>query len=94
MFVTVAAQVYSERVEDETILLELDSGHYYGLDAVASRMWELLGELGSTDAVVQAVIEEFDVTREQLTHDVEELVRELARRNLVVISDAPSASPS
>ena len=34
--------VVHRMVGDEAVLLQLDSGVYYGLDPVGSRIWELL----------------------------------------------------
>lgn len=94
MRITIADQVYAERVEGETVLLELDSGRYFGLDPVASRLWDLLLEFGTTEAVAQVASGEYDVSLEQLTEDLNALVAELAKRNLIVVEDhaAPAVS--
>jgi len=94
MRVTVAEHVYTETVEDETVLLELESGQYYGLDAVGSRLWQLLTELGSTDAVVAAAAEEFDATPAELRNDIANLVHELADRKLVVVHASADSPPA
>jgi hypothetical protein len=87
MRVTIADQVYAERIEDETVLLELGTGRYYGLDAVASRLWHLLAELGSTEAAANAALQEYDVSAEELSRDIDVLVKELVQRNLLVVED-------
>ena len=92
MRVTVSEHVYTETVNDETVLLELESGQYYGLDAVGTRLWQLLTELGSTDAVEAAAAEEFDVTPADLRRDIANLVHELADRKLVVVHAAPDSA--
>ena len=86
MHVTVGPEVYVEPVHDEVVLLELASGRYYGLDPVAARLWQLLCELGTTEAVVERALGEFEVDREVLVRDVEDLVRQLAQRGLVTTS--------
>ena len=86
MRVTVGQEVFSETVHDETVLLELRSGQYYGLDSISSRFWQLLSELESTEAVVDAALKEYAVEREKLTRDIEEFVRALEERGLVVTS--------
>ena len=85
MRVTVSEHVYTESVDDETVLLELESGQYYGLDSVGTRLWQLLSELGSTEAVTAAAVAEFEVEPGQLASDLAVLVRELADRKLVVV---------
>src|SRR5690606_27177440 len=74
MRVTIGEQVYAEAVNDEVVLLELSTGQYYGLDTVGSRLWELLTELRSTEAVVDIALAEYEVGREELTRDLEQLV--------------------
>ncbi|HEU5077385.1 MAG TPA: PqqD family protein [Polyangiaceae bacterium] len=92
MRVAIAEQVFAERVDDETVLLELEAGSYYGLDPVAARLWDLLGELGSIEAVAEVASGEYDVSLEQLTEDLNALVAELAERNLIVMEG--HAAPS
>ena len=49
---SVPTQVMSRLVGDETVLLDLESGLYFGLDGVGRRIWESIGEgrtLGETE---------------------------------------------
>ena len=69
----------------EAVLLQLDAGMYYGLDAVATRLWTLIAERGSLRAVLAAAREEFDVDAATLEHDLLALVGDLADRKLVVV---------
>jgi len=93
MRISVADQVFVERVDGETVLLELASGRYFGLDPVASRLLELLVQLGTTEAVAEAALEEYDVSREQLSQDIEALVHQLVEHKLIVVEAhaAPTA---
>lgn len=91
MRVTVPDHVYAEVVGDETVLLELGSGRYYGLDPIGTRLWQLLVEMKSTEDVVAAASEEFDVAPAQLAKDIATLVSELAARKLVVVHAAPDS---
>ena len=45
-----ASAVLVKPMEDEAVLLHLDTEQYFGLDAVASRMWTLLNTLPSVEA--------------------------------------------
>jgi len=42
--VTIPAQVMARTVGDETVILDLASGTYYGLDPVGARIWQLMSE--------------------------------------------------
>ena len=44
-------------VDGQVVMLELDSDHYYRLDAAGSRMWELLSTGGDVDAAYARLLE-------------------------------------
>lgn len=79
-----AGHVVTCEVGRETVLLDKEAGLYFGLDAVGTRMWQLL-TTGLALAMVCDVLEaEFDVCRDRLEHDLETLARELSARRLIV----------
>jgi coenzyme PQQ synthesis protein D (PqqD) len=73
----------------ESVLLDLESGVYYGLDAVGTRVWMLLMEGLPLAAVCARIEEEYDVDRARLEDDVRRLVGELCDRRLVEPLGAP-----
>lgn len=84
--VTIPPQVMARLVGDETVILDLASGTYYGLDPVGARIWQLIAEGKALASVCETLIEEFDVSRETLEHDVLHLTKELRARGLVNIA--------
>jgi len=73
----------------EAVILGLRDGVYYGLDAVGARVWALLAEPRRVPELVDAIVAEFDVTREQCERDMMALLDQLAARDLV--REAPDA---
>ena len=79
--------VLSRVLDGEAVLLDTDGGAYFGLNAVGTRAWELIGPAGTTDAaLVDALLTEFDVTRDVLTRDVADLIAGLQKRGLIKVS--------
>jgi len=76
--------VLSRELAGETVLLNLESGVYYGLDAIGTRVWNLLTEERTFDDVCTIMLQEFDVARETLQGDLTTLVRELCEKQLLV----------
>ena len=74
-------------LKDEAVLLNLKTGKYYGLDAVGSRLWQLLIEHGSLAAAYQTLLAEYSVTPEQLEQDLIRIVDDMARVQLVTIDE-------
>ena len=75
--------VVTRQVGDETILLNLESGTYFGLDPVGSRFLELLEAGGMLAAVLAKMLEEFDVTEAQLEADLLRLADEMIASRLL-----------
>jgi len=65
------------------VILDLATGTYFGLDPVGARIWELVGEGKSLGEVCEQMLEEYEVSREELEGDVLRLAEELAGRGLV-----------
>ena len=77
-------QVVTRQVGDETVLLNLESGTYFGLDPVGSRFLELLEVEGTLATVLAKMLEEFDVTEAQLEADLLRLADEMLASGLLV----------
>ena len=76
-------QVATRQLGGETILLNLETGTYFGLDAVGSRFLELLERDGEMAAVHRAMLEEFDVAPEVLEADLLRLSEEMRAKGLL-----------
>lgn len=72
-------------LDSETVLLQLDTGEYFGLDPMATRMWQLMVEHGSVADVADAVADEFDVEPVVAAADVARLVEELVAKRLIEV---------
>ena len=79
---TPAPEVLFQKVGGETLLLDLASETYFGLDAVGTRIWHLLIEHGSLRSVYDAMLNEFDVEPTRLQDDLLNHVAQLADAGL------------
>ena len=77
----------SRLVGDETVILDLESGMYFGLDGVGKRIWESF-ELGNTLAETAAAISsEYDVDESQAKDDLIEFATDLMERGLLALDE-------
>jgi hypothetical protein len=79
-------------MQGEAVLLQLDSGEYFGLDEVANRIWQLIVEKGELDAVETAMFEEFDVDQTVLSSDIRRVVDELVAKQLILVEQVSASS--
>lgn len=75
--------VMAQEVEDELVLLHLDSELYIALDAVAKRFWTLALSEESVSDILDTLESEYEVTRDTVRHDFQIFIQELERNNLI-----------
>lgn len=83
--ISASPQVVARQVGDETVILDLASGTYFGLDPVGARIWQLLADGKTIAQTCEVMVQEFDVSRTTLEQDTLDLVNELAAKKLVAI---------
>jgi hypothetical protein len=81
--VAVHPSVICRELSGETVLLNLESGVYYGLDGVGTRVWQLLQQDRTIADVCDVMVEEYDVEQDVVREDVSRLVGELHERGIV-----------
>ena len=81
--VSIPPQVMARTVGDETVILDLASGTYFGLDPVGARIWELMGEGKTLAEICEQMLDEYEVSREELERDTLRLAQELADQGLI-----------
>lgn len=75
----------------EAAILDLQSGIYYGLDAVGARIWELIQEPKTVTEIRDALLEEFDVEPERCHNDLVALLEQMSENKLIEIQNASAA---
>ncbi len=80
---TIPPQVMAREVGDETIILDLASGTYFGLDPVGAWIWQLMSEDKTLAEICEVMLEEYEVSREQLERDTLRLAQELVEQGLI-----------
>ena len=58
--VTIPPQVMARTVGDETVILDLASGTYFGLDPVGARIWALMGDGRALADICATMLEEYE----------------------------------
>jgi Coenzyme PQQ synthesis protein D (PqqD) len=72
----------------ETVLLNIETGQYHGLNPVAGRMLTVLDGVGSVEAAARQLAKEFDQPLERIAEDLTGLCEGLLQRKLLEIRDA------
>ncbi|MBW1829607.1 MAG: PqqD family protein, partial [Deltaproteobacteria bacterium] len=51
----------SSSLDEETVMMSVNSGKYYGLDEIGSRIWELIKQPRSVSDLCDILLGEFEV---------------------------------
>lgn len=86
--VTVPKRILFRQLQEESVLLELESGQYFGLNETGTRMWSLLTQHGRIELALADLRTEYDVPLERLQEELLGFVDQLASRNLLELHES------
>jgi hypothetical protein len=75
-------------LDKESVLLNLETERYFGLDETGTRMWQVVTTAPNIDAAYRALQDEFDVESELLRLHLTELLGRLVDNGLLQIQPA------
>ena len=84
--VKICDDVVSRDLEGEAVILNLETGTYFGLNEVGTRIWSLIQENGSLQNVFEVIKREYEVSPEVLESDLLGIIDQLRSRGLVSVS--------
>lgn len=73
-------------LQGEVVILNLNTGVYFGLDRLGTRIWQLVQRHGSLRKVLEALVEEYEVTEARCASDLLEFVTRLREEALIEVS--------
>ena len=71
----------------ETVLLNVETAYYYGMDAIGARFFAVLRQSATVEAAVQTLCAEFDSPQEQIREDMVRFCEELVSKGLLELSN-------
>ena len=90
--VVVPAHVLIRHLDGESVLLNLETEKYFGLDTTGTRMWEVATQSTSIEAAYATLLQEFEVEPGLLRTNLAELIVRLTENGLLTLSSADVGS--
>ncbi|HET9993758.1 MAG TPA: PqqD family protein [Candidatus Acidoferrum sp.] len=85
---TAPAHVLVRYLDKESVLLNLETEKYFGLDETGTRMWQLITASPCIDLAYQELLAEFDVEPELLRANLTDLLSRLVESGLLQVLPA------
>ncbi|HKY26601.1 MAG TPA: PqqD family protein [Pyrinomonadaceae bacterium] len=86
--VKVPDDILISTLQSESVILNLNSESYFGLDEVGTHILSVLSTSNSIQAAYDVLLDEYEVDAEVLRHDLASLIERLAEQGVVVITRA------
>ena len=84
--VRVNDDVLFQELQGEAVLLNLKTGVYFGLDAVGTHVRKLISQNQALSEVRKLLLQEYDVSEEQCSEDLLDLVAAMREQALVTVT--------
>ena len=85
--ITLSPKVISQEVSGETVILDLESECFFGLDAVGTRIWDLIRDDVDLLSIYNTLLDEYEVEEAQLQADLEALLADACERGLLSLQE-------
>ena len=79
--------------DNETILLNLETGQYHGLNASGGQVLDNLLRMGNVQYAAEALAEQYEQPYAEVARDVNAFCTELVEQGLIEISTAGDSAP-
>ncbi len=85
--INISSEVLTQEVGGETVILDLKSETYFGLDEVGTRIWQLLVDQEDIQTITATMLDEYDVEEDQVEKDIQNLLTQLNKAGIVTLKD-------
>ncbi|MBI1293544.1 PqqD family peptide modification chaperone [bacterium] len=87
-----APRIVHETIDDETIVIDFDSGTYYSAREVANRIWLWISAGFSVIQITDGIAREYGLAPEQIADVVAEFIASLIDHELILESAEPPST--
>lgn len=72
-------------IKDELVMFDVDAGQYYGLNSVATAVWNHLETEKTVDELCQVLTQEFDISVKECLKEMLGFLPELEEKGLIEV---------
>lgn len=81
-------QILCQEMDGEAVMMSIDNGEYYHLDAIGTEIWKLIGEPVEVEALCRELSQRYDAGIDEISRDVLALAEQLAAKDLIIVHEA------
>jgi hypothetical protein len=74
-------------MDDETVMMSIEKGEYYGINPVGRRIWELLETPVTVAGICEVLGNEYNVSPEQCRNEVLAFLTQMSEKDIIKVMD-------
>lgn len=79
--------VTTEMEDGEVVCLDISTGEYFGLKELGLDIWNMITEYSDENKIVASLMEQYDVSEEQIREDVRNFLSDLKQSGLITCDE-------
>jgi PqqD family protein of HPr-rel-A system len=83
--IQIGSNALIQKVSDEMVILDSQSGQYYTLNNMATEMLDILNSGSSVEQVVAQICKEYEAEQEEVLNDISAMIQTLHEKELVTL---------
>jgi hypothetical protein len=80
-------QIVREAFDDEVVLVNLDSGHYYSLEGIGAEIWRGIEEGLDTGLIAMSIARKYNGDQNEMDAAIEHLLVDLETEKIITLSN-------
>ena len=87
MFFSISDDIFIEKIGDEIVILNEESGEYFGIDGVGLDIWNLITQKKSLEDITDFISNRYSIDRDRAYRDSIEFIDALLKNGLIFQSE-------
>lgn len=79
----------SSEIDDETVMMSIEKGMYYGMDPIGSEIWQQIQKPITVSTLIENLLREYDVERSTCETDMLNFLNQLLSEDVITIVEPP-----
>jgi hypothetical protein len=80
-------KMVQSKIGEEVVMMDMESGFYFGMNSVGSIIWQYLAEEISFDELVGKLMNEFNIDQKTCETDTLGFLNDLLEKNIIKITE-------
>jgi hypothetical protein len=79
-------EIIDSQIDDETVMMDVEKGAYYGLNNIGSAIWDALEEPKTISNLIDVLTKKYEVSSEECEKDITPFIEQMTKAELLIES--------